>query len=394
MNTWKKDIILALKKLNGCGHLSEIYKEIKNIRKNNLNPTFDKTIQRELEINSSDSESFNKKEDIFYMVEGKGKGVWGLRDYRNKFYWVSQNRTFNVERRDGYLWAPYLNKNKKELFHWSSLKKLKKGDIIFSHYRGTIPCISVVQNNALENIDRPKEFSKSLPWMDKGRKVETVYIDIVPLKLNIQLIKQLNKYRTEKNWIYDRNFKHNEIYLLPIPLQAAKILLDLIKKDQKISIDDIKNFDENKEEALTDIKKRKIRSYGQGFGLSAAERKTIENYAMKISIEKMKNDGWTVLDVSKYKDKGYDLFFKKGNEKIYCEVKGTTGNKTRIILTRNEVLAAENNYPNGALFIVSGIYLNRSKTPPEASLGKLTELYNWKIDNSKLTPISYYYLIK
>ena len=394
MNTWKKDIILALKKLNGCGHLSEIYKEIKNIRKNNLNPTFDKTIQRELEINSSDSESFNKKEDIFYMVEGKGKGVWGLRDYRNKFYWVSQNRTFNVERRDGYLWAPNLNKNKKELFHWSSLKKLKKGDIIFSHYRGTIPCISVVQNNALENIDRPKEFSKSLPWMDKGRKVETAYIDIVPLKLNIQLIKQLNKYKTEKNWIYNRNFKHNEIYLLPIPLQAAKILLDLIKKDQKISIDDIKNFDENKEEALTDIKKRKIRSYGQGFGLSAAERKTIENYAMKISIEKMKNDGWTVLDVSKYKDKGYDLFFKKGNEKIYCEVKGTTGNKTRIILTRNEVLAAENNYPNGALFIVSGIYLNRSKTPPEASLGKLTELYNWKIDNSKLTPISYYYLIK
>ena len=394
MKNLKKDIILALKKLNGCGHLSEIYKEIKNIRKNNLNPTFDKTIQRELEINSSDSESFNKKEDIFYMVEGKGKGVWGLRDYRNKFYWVSQNRTFNVERRDGYLWAPNLNKNKKELFHWSSLKKLKKGDIIFSHYRGTIPCISVVQNNALENIDRPKEFSKSLPWMDKGRKGETAYIDIVPLKLNIQLIKQLNKYRTEKNWIYNRNFKHNEIYLLPIPLQAAKILLDLIKKDQKISIDDIKNFDENKEEALTDIKKRKIRSYGQGFGLSAAERKTIENYAMKISIEKMKNDGWTVLDVSKYKDKGYDLFFKKGNEKIYCEVKGTTGNKTRIILTRNEVLAAENNYPNGALFIVSGIYLNRSKTPPEASLGKLTELYNWKIDNSKLTPISYYYLIK
>ena len=58
----------------------------------------------------------------------------------------------------------------------------------------------------------------------------------------------------------------------------------------KIIPSEIKNFDENKEEALTDIKKRKIRSYGQGFGLSAAERKTIENYAMKISIEKM---SWT-----------------------------------------------------------------------------------------------------
>ena len=32
---------------------------------------------------------------------------------KNKFFWVSQNRTFKVERRDGYLWAPYFNKNRK-----------------------------------------------------------------------------------------------------------------------------------------------------------------------------------------------------------------------------------------------------------------------------------------
>jgi len=32
-NTWKNDVILALKNLDGCGHLSEIYKEVKKIRK-------------------------------------------------------------------------------------------------------------------------------------------------------------------------------------------------------------------------------------------------------------------------------------------------------------------------------------------------------------------------
>ena len=51
---------------------------------------------------------------------------------KNKFYWVSQNRTFKVERRDGYLWAPYFNKNKREIFHWNSMKDLRKGDVIFS----------------------------------------------------------------------------------------------------------------------------------------------------------------------------------------------------------------------------------------------------------------------
>jgi len=84
MATWKEDIIEALKNLGGKAHLSEIYKEVERIRgQDNLNPTWDRTVQRELETNSSDSEAFKKDrkgDDIFYRVEGKGKGVWGLRE--------------------------------------------------------------------------------------------------------------------------------------------------------------------------------------------------------------------------------------------------------------------------------------------------------------------------
>lgn len=78
--TWKEDIIQALENLNGVAKLSEIYKEVKKIRNGNLNPTWDRTIQREIESYSSDSQAFNKKEDIFFSVLGKGKGVWGLRE--------------------------------------------------------------------------------------------------------------------------------------------------------------------------------------------------------------------------------------------------------------------------------------------------------------------------
>ena len=52
----------------------------------------------------------------------------------------------------------------------------------------------------------------------------------------------------------------------------------------------------------------------------------------------------------------------------------------KVILTKNEVIAAEKNYPNSALYIVSGIFLDRSKKPVKASLGKLSlKKYPWEI---------------
>lgn len=78
--TWKEDVIRALYNLNGKAHLSEIFKEVKKLRKGNLNPTWERTVQRELESNSSDSEAYLGKDDLFYSVQGKGRGFWGIRE--------------------------------------------------------------------------------------------------------------------------------------------------------------------------------------------------------------------------------------------------------------------------------------------------------------------------
>jgi putative restriction endonuclease len=80
MATWREDTIRALKNLNGVAHLSEIHKEVEKLRKGKLNNTWTQTVQRELETYSSDSEAYGGGKDIFYMAEGKGKGVWGLRN--------------------------------------------------------------------------------------------------------------------------------------------------------------------------------------------------------------------------------------------------------------------------------------------------------------------------
>ena len=79
MTTWREDTVQALKNLGGVAHLSEIHKEVEKLRKGKLNNTWTQTVQRELETYSSDSEAFGGGKDIFYMAEGKAKGVWGLR---------------------------------------------------------------------------------------------------------------------------------------------------------------------------------------------------------------------------------------------------------------------------------------------------------------------------
>lgn len=81
--TWSTHVQQALRNLGGIGHLKEIYKEVRKIRDGKFTwPTFAHANIREcLESHSSDSDRYQNREDLFYSVEGKGRGVWGLRGY-------------------------------------------------------------------------------------------------------------------------------------------------------------------------------------------------------------------------------------------------------------------------------------------------------------------------
>lgn len=82
MNSWKDDIITTLNNLGGEGHLSDIYSTIEKIRgKENLSKSWKSVMRGTIERFSSDSKVFTNKEDLFYSVEGKGNGIWGLRNY-------------------------------------------------------------------------------------------------------------------------------------------------------------------------------------------------------------------------------------------------------------------------------------------------------------------------
>lgn len=81
MATWTDDIILALSNLGGIATLSQIYKEVKNVRTGSIPVAIEATIRGAIERNSSDSLAHAGKNDIFFSVKGLGAGIWGLRSF-------------------------------------------------------------------------------------------------------------------------------------------------------------------------------------------------------------------------------------------------------------------------------------------------------------------------
>jgi len=79
---WRDEIIRALTQLGGEAALDEIYTKVKGNTDKEIPTTFRAVIRNALEVNSSDSENFSDKEDVFYSVHGKGKGVWGIRNFK------------------------------------------------------------------------------------------------------------------------------------------------------------------------------------------------------------------------------------------------------------------------------------------------------------------------
>ncbi len=79
--TMLENVIKALEQLGGKGTYSQIYEAYEQITGQPLTDIKKAGIRRTIEVNSADSSAFTGN-DIFYSVEGKGKGVWGLRNYK------------------------------------------------------------------------------------------------------------------------------------------------------------------------------------------------------------------------------------------------------------------------------------------------------------------------
>ncbi|GAA3028516.1 DUF3578 domain-containing protein [Kitasatospora albolonga] len=129
---------------------------------------------------------------------------------------------------------------------------------------------------------------------------------------------------------------------------------------------------------------------GQGFRLTAEERKAVELRAMGMATEHFERQGWTVEDVGARES--YDLELRRGDsERLHVEVKGTTSAGEQVVLTRAEVERQREFFPENALVVVHSIALDGSEGEPRASGGVLTCVSPWWIEDEDLSVVSYLY---
>lgn len=138
------------------------------------------------------------------------------------------------------------------------------------------------------------------------------------------------------------------------------------------------------ERAIKPLSNRK----GQGYGLSAADRKRVELQAMHLTRDWLENEGYRVTDTSA--NYPYDFEASKDGLTLKVEVKGTTSdNPDAIFMTRNEVELHRAEKGSTALFIVSGIRLGTEGSEREALGGELQMFIPWNIDEWQLTSTAY-----
>lgn len=82
-NTWLVEIIESMKEIGGYGNYKNIYEKIEERGNKDISnrKSWKAAVRAAIETHSSDSDVFNGKDDIFYSVCGKGRGIWGLRNF-------------------------------------------------------------------------------------------------------------------------------------------------------------------------------------------------------------------------------------------------------------------------------------------------------------------------
>jgi hypothetical protein len=92
---------------------------------------------------------------------------------RDRYWWVNQGKTWEAERRGGYLWAPTHAPNGQTKGFWTRMLDVREGDRIVSYVRGSVVAVSTAVADGYR-APRPADLPGDL-WVDLGYRVDVDY---------------------------------------------------------------------------------------------------------------------------------------------------------------------------------------------------------------------------
>ena len=424
--TWKKDVLAAMLNLNKNSHLDEIYNEVSKIR-NITSKEWKAQVRATLERNSSDSDAWEGKDDLFKMID-KGSGIWGLNEKvkkqeeasslgiknywwgRDEIYWMevtNRDKSQEISAQRGSIgeniWAPQFTDEEKTKRdpNYSLVALVMPGDIVF-HYSKTkrgIVGYSIASGYAYEDVDTwgsqgsvekaqnpfPRDIYKvdlsDFIEFDEPIGIDEVNNESEKIIKEIDSIKEATKGAAYAPFIFKNNkLEPPQGYLFKMPAKIAEILNIIEKKEDRAT-------------QINQISKRKegVKRKGKRGTPNHKLNRLRELRGMDFATNYFKNEGWVVEDTSKTT---VDLTCYKDGKTLYVEVKATGKDKmtSNVTLTKNEVILHKKESSSNALVIVSEIEIVKENDKEIAKGGVGHILYNWKPEDKHLTATQYDYI--
>ncbi len=151
------------------------------------------------------------------------------------YWWVNQNKTYEHERRGGYMWSPKNKTNGDRNQFYENMTKVIPGDVVFSFAKQKIPCIGLITSKGYEAL-KPQEFGASgINWEQIGWKVDVKYFDLQHPVRPKDFINDLRKTLPKKYSPLQSNGDGLQgVYLASVPIEMARILFDKIGAEASI----------------------------------------------------------------------------------------------------------------------------------------------------------------
>lgn len=154
-----------------------------------------------------------------------------------RYFWVNQNKTYNIESKFGFLWAPIFNKRNRREFHWENMLNVMKGNIIIHYSNGKIRDISIAKCACYDcNLpDEMHDFSND--WGKEGRRVDSEYHALnrpMCIKGSAYTDDILKLSRKLSHSPFNSNGKVNQGYLFQLNEELAKYLLEKIAENNNL----------------------------------------------------------------------------------------------------------------------------------------------------------------
>jgi len=168
-----------------------------------------------------------------------------------RFWWVSQNATFEEEATGGFMWSPKTNSDGKANRSYHNMTLIKRGDIIFSYAGTIIRAIGVATTSAYEST-KPQSFgSKGSNWLNAGWRVDVDYSRLETSVKPRDFMDEIGPLLPGLHSPLRPDGVGNQAYLFEISSEMATLLMDLVHAPElKLEVATLSDLTFNEEEQL------------------------------------------------------------------------------------------------------------------------------------------------